>query len=97
MDHGGTRATGRGLPVAVRVRVRLSTGARDGEVSVGARQPVSALLRLLVRPPGGVVPAGARVRPVYLGRVLEPNNTLEAQGWKVGDVLSALVAEGTED
>lgn len=37
------------------------------------------------------LPATQRISLVYLGRILEENKTLVAQGWKRGDVVNALV------
>ena len=74
---------------SMRIRVRFSTGAPDVEVSVGMNQPVSVLLTLLATHVG----AHRRVRLVYLGKILESGKSLAAQGWKAGDVLSALVAD----
>ncbi|KAI5855668.1 putative ubiquitin domain protein [Tricharina praecox] len=37
------------------------------------------------------LPATQRISLMYLGRILEENKTLAAQGWKRGDVVNALV------
>jgi hypothetical protein len=76
-----------------RVRVRLSTGANDVEVSLGTLQRVAVLHRLLR---ARVIGAEEQVRIFYLGRVLDPSKTLAEQGWKPGDVLSALVRTGAQ-
>jgi hypothetical protein len=76
-----------------RVRVRLSTGANDVEVNLGTMQRVAVLHRLLR---ARVIGAEEQVRIFYLGRVLDPSKTLAEQGWKTGDVLSALVRTETQ-
>ncbi|KAF1826528.1 uncharacterized protein K489DRAFT_376950 [Dissoconium aciculare CBS 342.82] len=86
----GEKGKGRALDLGEmqRVRVRLSTGANDVEVNLGTLQRVAVLHRLLR---ARVLGDQAQVRVFYLGRVLDPSKTLLEQGWKAGDVLSALV------
>jgi hypothetical protein len=76
-----------------RVRIRLSTGVNDVEVNLGTLQRVAVLHRLLR---ARVIGAEEQVRIFYLGRVLDPSKTLAEQGWKSGDVLSALVRTETQ-
>lgn len=85
----GAKGKGRATGEEQRVRVRFSTGDPDVEVTLFSTQTVAALQRLLRER----IERDKRVRLVYLGKMLEPGKTLAAQGWKVGDILSALVVD----
>ncbi|KXT17735.1 hypothetical protein AC579_3609 [Pseudocercospora musae] len=76
----------------LRLKVRLSDRASDMEVTIGSKQNVSVAIRAIkdqinVR----------HCRLVYLGKALDEGKTLEAQGWKNGQVVNAFVFEGDEN
>lgn len=76
----------------LRLKVRLSDRASDMEVTIGSKQNVSVAIRAIkdqinVR----------HCRLVYLGKTLDEGKTLEAQGWKNGQVVNAFVFEGDEN
>ena len=77
----------------IKVRCRLSDrGGPDFVVSLAPADTVSVLVKQLAAK--GDISSDQKIRIAYLGRMLKENNTLEAQGWKKGHVINALVAAG---
>lgn len=75
---------------AVKVRCRLSDrGGPDVLITMGKAQHVATLVQR-VRADGKVSPA-LKVRLVYFGKILSEKDTLDAQGWKEGHVINAMI------
>lgn len=75
---------------AVKVRCRLSDrGGPDVVIALGKTQHVATLVRR-VQVEGNVSPA-LHIRLAYLGKILNEKDTLDAQGWKEGHVINAMV------
>ncbi|KAI4263611.1 MAG: hypothetical protein L6R42_001246 [Xanthoria sp. 1 TBL-2021] len=84
-------AEGRGgMEGMVRVRARLSDrGGPDVVVLVGRKDSVGVLARRVVEQ-AKLLPK-SRIRIAYLGKMLKEGESLQAQGWKEGHVVNALV------
>ncbi|KAL2043397.1 hypothetical protein N7G274_003703 [Stereocaulon virgatum] len=71
----------------VKVRCRLSDrGGNDVVVCVGREQPIRVLIRRIVDEANV-----GKVKIAYLGKILKDSETLQAQGWREGHVVNALV------
>lgn len=93
---------------AIKIKCRLSDrGGPDVIIALGKSQNVGALTRLVrdeaEASPRTVryideanenvqIPEHARLRVVYLGRMLDEKKSLQDQGWKEGQVLNVMVA-----
>ncbi|KAI2611903.1 hypothetical protein GGR54DRAFT_334264 [Hypoxylon sp. NC1633] len=73
----------------VKVRARLSENLPDVIVSVGAEESVRSFARKVAEESG--LPSTKRVRVAYMGKILKESSSLQAQGWKKGHVVNALV------
>ncbi|KAF2145710.1 uncharacterized protein K452DRAFT_124314 [Aplosporella prunicola CBS 121167] len=73
----------------VKVKARLSDRGTDVVVEVGMEEGVAALKAKIVE--AGQVAASSRVRLAYMGRMLNERASLASQGYRAGDVVSALV------
>lgn len=73
----------------IRVRARLSNTLKDVEIIMGSKQPARIAAQRL-RETLGV----GRVRLIYLGKELDENKTLEAQGWSPAHIMNAFIFEG---
>lgn len=92
----------------IQIRARLSDRGHDVMVNVGDAQTVKAvaakvqeaaevwcpeaLLRVLLLTKVQMS-ATSKIKLAYMGKVLKENDTLLAQGWQVGHVVSVLVFE----
>lgn len=77
----------------VNVRARLSATSRDVIVHLAREEPVRSLAHRISEQ--AKLPHGTRIRIAYLGKILKDNTSLQAQGWKEGHVVNALVFEAT--
>lgn len=88
-EKGKGRADG-DIGDEVRVTARLNNTARDVTVAIGTKQTISVLRRNIEEQ------SHVRLkRLIHLGKILNDDQTLEATGWKAGQILSAFVDEGT--
>lgn len=75
------------------VRARLSATSRDVVVLLGRDETVRSLAHRISEQ--AKLPHTTRIRIAYLGRILKDSASLEAQGWKEGHVVNALVFGAT--
>lgn len=79
-----------GVGDGIKVKCRLSDrGGPDVVVLVGRKERVGELVKKVQREAG--VRGKGRIRIAYLGKILKEGETLEAQGWREGHVINALV------
>ena len=76
-------------PNAVTLKIRLSDRATDVHVIVDKHQPVKGVVKR-VQAEASISP-NVKTKLAYMGQILKDNETLEAQGWKRGHVVNALV------
>ncbi|CAO1605017.1 hypothetical protein XANCAGTX0491_008554 [Xanthoria calcicola] len=83
-------AGGGGVEGMVRVRARLSDrGGPDVVVLIGREDSVAVLARRIAEQ--AKLPPKSRIRIAYLGKIFKEAPSLQAQGWKEGHVVNALV------
>jgi len=75
----------------IRLRARLSDRGTDILVSVGTKQKIADIVRLIKEKIGK-----KHLRLMYLGKALDERLTLEQTNWKQGHVVNAMVFEGDE-
>lgn len=74
----------------VNVKARLSDrGGPDIVISMGKEQNVRVLVRKIHEEAN--VPGKVKVKIAYLGKLLKDGESLQAQGWREGHVVNALV------
>ncbi|KAJ9143004.1 Ubiquitin domain-containing protein 2 [Pleurostoma richardsiae] len=71
--------------------VRLSETAQDLRLYVGKEETVRSIVRKIRAEADHR--CSRRIRIAYLGRILKENTSLEAQGWKQGQVVNAFMQE----
>ncbi|KAI9839939.1 MAG: hypothetical protein M1819_000131 [Sarea resinae] len=73
------------------VKARLSDrGGRDVRVLLGKEQKVRVLVRKVQEE---IQIPGCKLRIAYMGRILNEGETLQAQGWKEGHVVNAMILQ----
>ena len=75
----------------IQLRARLSDRGTDLMISVGTKQKIADVIRIVQSQIGQ-----KRIRLMYLGKTLDERSTLEQSGWKQGNVINAMVFEGEE-
>ncbi|KEY69847.1 hypothetical protein S7711_08988, partial [Stachybotrys chartarum IBT 7711] len=73
----------------ITIRARLSENGRDVIVSAPKSEAVGSLARRIGEESGLL--SSKRIRMAYMGKILKENASLEAQGWRDGHVVNALV------
>jgi len=73
----------------ITIRARLSDGSRDVIVMVDKRDSVRRIARLVAEK--AKLHSNKKIRIAYMGKILQENSSLMAQGWKQGHVINALV------
>ncbi|KAI4089239.1 MAG: hypothetical protein LQ344_005534 [Seirophora lacunosa] len=74
----------------VKVKARLSDrGGPDVVVMVGREERIAAVVRKIQREAN--LPGKGRIKIAYMGKLLKEGESLQAQGWKEGHVINALV------
>ncbi|CZT24556.1 uncharacterized protein RCC_10281 [Ramularia collo-cygni] len=69
----------------MKVKVRLSDGTGDQEITFGAKQKAGVIVKKVLEQ------HGQSVRLLHLGKTIDEKQTLEAQGWQPGTVLNAFM------
>ncbi|OAA65514.1 histone-lysine n-methyltransferase clr4 [Niveomyces insectorum RCEF 264] len=77
----------------VAVRARLSATSRDVVIRVGREETVRSLAHRISEE--AKLPHKTRIRIAYLGKILKDSASLNAQGWKEGHVVNALVFDAS--
>ncbi|KAI4267883.1 MAG: hypothetical protein LQ337_008142 [Flavoplaca oasis] len=81
---------GRGIEGMVRVRARLSDrGGPDVVVLMGKEDSVGVVARRVMEQ--AKLPLQSRIKIAYLGKIFKEGESLQAQGWREGHVVNALV------
>lgn len=75
------------------VRARLSATSRDVVILLGRDETVRSLAHRISEQ--AKLPHTVRIRIAYLGKILKDGASLQAQGWKEGHVVNALVFGAT--
>ncbi|KAK4222107.1 hypothetical protein QBC38DRAFT_101919 [Podospora fimiseda] len=73
----------------ITIRARLSDGSKDVNVSVGKTDSVRSIGRQIADE--AQLGSAKRVKIAYMGKILKDNHSLDAQGYKQGHVVNALV------
>ncbi|KAK4159225.1 hypothetical protein QBC43DRAFT_132263 [Cladorrhinum sp. PSN259] len=73
----------------ITIRARLSDGSKDVNVSVGKTDSVRSIARQIAEE--AQLGSGKRIKIAYMGKILKDGSSLEAQGYKQGHVVNALV------
>ncbi|EGS21623.1 uncharacterized protein CTHT_0034870 [Thermochaetoides thermophila DSM 1495] len=73
----------------ITVKARLSDTSQDVVVFADKKDTVRRIARLIAEE--AQLPSNKKIRIAYMGKILQENSPLEAQGWKQGHVVNALV------
>ncbi|KAK8174921.1 hypothetical protein BC567DRAFT_229346 [Phyllosticta citribraziliensis] len=89
-DMTGAEEKGKGkMGDMVKIKARLSDRGTDVVVKAGLDESVRTVIARMVQ--AAELPTSCRVRLAYMGRMLRENESLEAQGYSEGHIVSAFV------